>query len=153
MQQNIFTQHCISNEGISSVHFSSVAQSCPTLCDPMNRSMLGLPVHHQLPEFTQTHFHQVGDAIQPSHPLSSPSPPSPNAKRWWATLCKHFWAPPCINIPFPNWWNPVIWSRSDAVQEGDYSREWTQGHVGKVRTIPAIISAIIYHTGNTVSSP
>ena len=58
--------------------FSSVAQSCPTLCDPMNRSTPGLPVHHQLPEFTQTHVHQVGDAIQPSHPLSSPSPPAPN---------------------------------------------------------------------------
>ena len=56
----------------------SVAQSCPTLCDPMNRSAPGLPVHHQLPEFTQTHVHQVSDAIQPSHPLSSPSPPAPN---------------------------------------------------------------------------
>ena len=61
-----------------SVQFSSVAQSCPTLCDPMNRSTPGLPVHHQLPEFTQTHIHQVSDAIQPSHPLSSPSPPAPN---------------------------------------------------------------------------
>ena len=60
------------------VQFSSVAQSCLTLCDPMNRSTPGLPVHHQLPEFTQTHVHQVGDAIQPSHPLSSPSPPAPN---------------------------------------------------------------------------
>ena len=58
--------------------FSSVAQSCPTLCDPMNRSMPGLPVHHQLPEFTPTHAHRVGDAIQPSHPLSSPSPPACN---------------------------------------------------------------------------
>ena len=58
--------------------FSSVAQSCPTLCNPMNRSMPGLPVHHQLPEFTQTHVHRVSDAIQPSHPLSSPSPPAPN---------------------------------------------------------------------------
>ena len=57
---------------------SSVAQSCPTLCDPMNHRTPGLPVHHQLPEFTQTHVHQVGDAIQPSHPLSSPSPPAPN---------------------------------------------------------------------------
>ena len=54
--------------------FSSVTQSCPTICDPMNRSTLGLPVHHQLPEFTQTHVHRVRDAIQPSHPLSSPSP-------------------------------------------------------------------------------
>ena len=58
--------------------FSSVAQLCPTLCDPMNRSTPGLPVHHQLPEFTQTHVHRVGDVIQPSHPLSSPSPPAPN---------------------------------------------------------------------------
>ena len=58
--------------------FSSVVQSCPTLCDPMNRSTPGLPVHHQLPELTQTHVHWVGDAIQPSHPLSSPSPPAPN---------------------------------------------------------------------------
>jgi len=62
----------------SSVQFSSVAQSCPTLCDPMNRSTPDLPVHHQLPEFTQTHVHRVSDAIQPSPPLSSPSPPAPN---------------------------------------------------------------------------
>ena len=58
--------------------FSSVAQSCLTLCDPMNRSRPGLPVHHELPEFTQTHVHRVGDVIQSSHPLSSPSPPAPN---------------------------------------------------------------------------
>ena len=63
---------------LSSVQFSSITQSCPTLCDPMNCSMPGLPVHHQLPEFTQTHVHRVGDAIQPSHPLSSPYPPTPN---------------------------------------------------------------------------
>ena len=65
----------------------SVAQSCPTLCDPRNCSMPGLPVHHQLPEFTETHVHRVSDAIQPSHPLSSPSPPAPN--------------PPSIRV-FPN---------------------------------------------------
>ena len=57
--------------------FSSVAQSCPTVCNPVNHSMPGLPVHHQLPEFTQTHVHWVDDAIQPSHPLSSPFPPAP----------------------------------------------------------------------------
>ena len=61
------------------VQFSSVTQSYPTLCDPMNRSTPGLPVHHQLPEFTQTHVHPVSDAIQPSHPLSSPSPPAPKS--------------------------------------------------------------------------
>ena len=60
-----------------SVQFSSVAQSCPTLCNPMNRSTPGLPVHHQLPEFTQTRVHRVGDAIQPSHPLSSPASSCP----------------------------------------------------------------------------
>ena len=61
-----------------SVQLRSVAQSCLTLCDPMNRSTPGLPVHYQLPESTQTHVHQVSDAIQPSHPLASPSPPAPN---------------------------------------------------------------------------
>ena len=58
--------------------FSSVAQSCPTLCNPMNRSTPGLPVHHQFLESTQTHVHRVSDAIQPSYPLSSPSPPALN---------------------------------------------------------------------------
>ena len=68
----------ILTEWLHSVQFSSVTQSCPTLCDPMNRSTPGLPVHHQLPEFIQTHVHRVGDAIQPCHPLSSPFPPAPN---------------------------------------------------------------------------
>ena len=63
---------------VSSVQFSSVAKSCPSLCNPMNRSMPGLPVHHQLPESTQTHVHRVNDVIQPSHPLSSPSLPTLN---------------------------------------------------------------------------
>ena len=66
------------NVTIRSDQIRSVAQSCRTLCDPMNRSTPGLPVHHQLSEFTQTHVHRVSDAIQPSHPLSSPSPPGPN---------------------------------------------------------------------------
>ena len=72
LSENTFPLRC----GI--LQFSSVAQSSLTLCNPMNRSTPGLPVHHQLPEFTQTHVHRVGDAIQPSHPLSSPSPPAPN---------------------------------------------------------------------------
>ena len=63
----------------SSVQFSSVTQLCLTLCDPMNRSPPGLPVHHQLLEFTQTHVHRVSDATQPSHPLSSPPPPAPKS--------------------------------------------------------------------------
>ena len=75
--QNIFDQ-CFPHQ-FSSVQ--SVAQSCLTLCDPMNRSTPGLPVHHQLPEFTQTHVHQIGEAIQPPHPLSSPSLPAPNPSK------------------------------------------------------------------------
>ena len=63
---------------LAAIMFSSVAQSCLTLWDPMNRSTPGLPVHHHLLEFTQTHIHRVRDAIQPSHPRSSPSPPAPN---------------------------------------------------------------------------
>ena len=72
---NLYNQ-CLRNFHL--IQFSSVAQSCPTLCHPMNRSTPGLPVHHQLLEFTQTHIHRVSDAIQPSHPLLFPFPPAPN---------------------------------------------------------------------------
>ena len=75
---NIQKTKIMASGPISSVQFSSVTQSCPTLCDPMNCSMPGLPVHHQIPEFNQTHVHWVSDAIQPAHPLLSPSPPAPN---------------------------------------------------------------------------
>ena len=77
---NIFKRNLLFPRRLCSpnIMFSSVAQSCPTLCDPMNRSTPGLPVHHQLPEFTETHVHRVSDAIQPSHPLLSPSPPALN---------------------------------------------------------------------------
>ena len=68
----------LSHNQFSSVQFSSAHQSCLTLCDPMNHSTPGLPVHHQLPEFPQTHVHRVRDAIQPSHPLLSPFSPAPN---------------------------------------------------------------------------
>ena len=78
LKLNIQKTKIMVSGSISSVQFSSVAQSCLTLCDPMNRSMPGLSIHHQLPEFTQTHVHRVSDAIQPSHPLLSPSPPAPN---------------------------------------------------------------------------
>ena len=69
----VWSHYCVTSDQIR-----SVAQSCPTLCDPMNHSTPVLPVHHQLPEFTETHVHRVSDAIQPSHPLSSPCPPAPN---------------------------------------------------------------------------
>ena len=78
--------------------FSSVAQSCPTLRNPMNRSTPGLPVHHQLLEFTQTHVHQVGDAIQPSPPLSSPSPPAFNLPR----VCS---SESALHIRWPKYWS------------------------------------------------
>ena len=81
-----------------SVQFSSVTQLCPTVCDPMNHRTPGLPVHHQLPEFTQTHIHRVDDAIQPSHPLSSPSPPIPPSIRVFSNesvLC----------IRWPKYWS------------------------------------------------
>ena len=71
---------------VSSVQFSSVTQLCPTLCDPMNRSTPGLPVQHQFSEFTQTHVHRVCDAIQPSHPLLSPSSPAPNPSQHQSLL-------------------------------------------------------------------
>ena len=79
------------------IQFSSVAQLCPTFCDPMNHSMTGLPVHHQLPESTQSHVHWVGDAIQPSHPLSSPSPPALNLSQHqglfkWVNSSPKYWS-------------------------------------------------------------
>ena len=101
--------------------FSSVAQSCLTLCDPMNRSTPGLPVHHQLPEFTQTHVHRVGDAIQPSHPLPSPSLPALNLSQhqglffsfsWFlylyfqlSWLCRVFSNESALHIRWPKYWS------------------------------------------------
>ena len=80
--------------------FSSVAKSCLTLCNPMNCSTPGLPVHHQLPESTQTHIHQVGDAIQPSHPLSSPSPPAPNPSQH-----QSFSSESTVHMRWPKYWS------------------------------------------------
>ena len=81
LKLNIQKTKTMASGPIRSDQIRSVTQSCPTLCDPMNHSTPGLPVHHPLPEFTQTHTHRVSDAIQPSHPLSSPSPPAPNPSR------------------------------------------------------------------------
>ena len=83
-----------------SVQFSLVTQSCPTLWDPMNHSTPGLPVHHQLPEFTQTHVHQVGDAIQLSHPLSSSSPPAPNP-----SSIRVFSSESTLHMRWPKYWS------------------------------------------------
>ena len=83
-----------------SVQFSSVTQSCLTLCDPMNCSTPGLPVHHQLPEFTQTHVHRVHDVIQPSHALLSPSPPAPNPSQHQSLFQ---WVNSCMK--WPKYWS------------------------------------------------
>ena len=85
-----------------SVQFSSVSQSCPTLCDPMNQSTPGLPVHHQLLKFTQTHIHGVVDAIQPSHPLLSPSPPALNLSQHQSQL---FSNESTLRMRWPNYWS------------------------------------------------
>ena len=83
----------------SSVQFSSVTQPCLTLCDPMDCSTPGLPVHYQVPEFTQTHVHRVGDAIQPSHPLSSPSPLAPNPSQlYYLVSSKQDQVFPCSSV-------------------------------------------------------
>ena len=87
---NKHMKRCSTSLIISLIQFSSVAQSCLTLCNPMNLSMPGLPVHHQLPEFTQTHVHRVGDAIQPSHPLWSPFLPTPNPSQHQSLLSQLF---------------------------------------------------------------
>ena len=88
-----------------SVQFSSVTQSCPTLCDPMNHSTPGLPVHHQLPEFTQTHIHRVSDAIQPSHPLLTPFPPAPNPSQHQSLFQ---WVNSSHEVEMCYWWNNLI---------------------------------------------
>ena len=90
----------VASKHIYSVQFSSVAQSCPTLCHPMNHSTLGLPVHHQLPELTETHIHWVSDAIQPSPSLSSRSPPAFH-------LSKHqvFSNESVLRIRWPKYWS------------------------------------------------
>ena len=95
-----FLHVCIKSQATRPVQLSSVTQSYPTLCSPMDCSMPGLPVHHQLPKPTQTHVHHVGDVIQPSHPLSSPSPPSFN-------LAQHqgFSNESVLHIRWPKYWS------------------------------------------------
>ena len=85
---------------VGAVQISSVAQSCLILCNPMNHITPGLPVHHQLPEFTQTHVHRVSDAIQPSYPLSSPSPPAPNPSQH-----QSFSNDSTLRMKWPKYWS------------------------------------------------
>ena len=106
---------------------SSVAQSCPTLCDPMNRSTPGLPVHHQLPEFTQTHVHRVSDAIQPSHPLPSPSPSALNLSqhqglfKWVSSLHQVAKILEFLKLSIQDWF-PLAWTGWTSLQSKGLSR-------------------------------
>ena len=99
---NILTKDNLMAFRCTSVQFSSVAQSCLTLCDPMDCSIPGFTVHHQLLEFTQTYVHQIGDAIQPSHPLSSPSPPAFKLSQHQVRV---FSSESALHIKWPKYWS------------------------------------------------
>ena len=115
--------------------FSSVTQFCPTLCDPTNRSTPGLPVHHQLPEFTQTHIHWVSDAIQPSHPLSSPSPSIPPNVRVFSN-----------QSPLGNRW-PMYWSFSFSISPSSEPLDWSPlGWTGWISLQPKGLSRVFSNT-------
>ena len=125
----------------TSVQFSSVTQSCLTLCDPMNCSTPGLPVHHQLPEFTQTHAHQVGHAIKPSHPLSSPSPPAPippsirvfSNESILRMRCPKYWSFSFSIVPSKKsqGWSPSEWTGWISLQSKGLSRVFSNTTVQK----------------------
>ena len=122
----------VESQQFSSVQFSSVAQSCPTLCDPMNCSTPGLSVHHQLPEFTETHVHWVSDAIQPSQPLLSSSPPAPNPSQHQRLFQSQLFAWGCQSTGvsalasfFPKksqGWSPSEWTAWISLQSKGFSR-------------------------------
>ena len=126
---------------MTSVQFSSVAQLCPTLCNPMNPSMPGLPVHHHLPEFTQSHVHQVGDTIQPSHPLLSPSPPAPNPSQYRSFPMSPLftWGGQSTGVSALAWflpkntqdWSPLEWTGWISLQSKGLSRVFSNTTVQK----------------------
>ena len=130
--------------------FSSVTQSCPTLCDPMNCSTPGLPVYHQPPEFTQTHVHQVGDAIQTSHPLLTPSPPAPippsirvfsNESTLW-NRWPQYWSFRFSIIPPKNTqgWSPLEWTGWISLQSKGLPRVFSNTTVQKHQFFGAQLS-------------
>ena len=133
------------------LQFSSVAQLCLTLCDPMNCSLPGLLVHHQLPEFTQTHVHWVGDAIQPSHPLSSPSPPAPNPSQhqglfqWVNSSHKvaKVWVSASTSVLPMNTqdWSPLGWTGWISLQSKGLSRVFSNTTVQKHQFFGAQLSS------------
>ena len=134
--------------------FSSVTQSCPTLCNLMNCSTLGLPVHHQPPEFTQTHVHRVSDAIQPSHPLLFPSPPAPNPSQHqslfqWLFQSLFPWGGLSIGVsalasvlPMNTQdWSPLEWAGWISLQSKRLSRVFSNTTVQKHQLFSAQLSS------------
>ena len=123
------------------IQFSSVAQSCPTLCKPMDCSTPGLPIHHQLPEFTQTHVHRVGDAIQPSHPLSSPFSPAPNPSQHqsfpvsqffaWGSHSIGVWTSTSVLPMNTQDWSPLGWTGWISLQSKGLSRVFSNTTIQK----------------------
>ena len=129
------------------IQFSSVTQSCPTLCDHMNCSTPGHPVHHQFPESTQTHVHWVGDAIQPSHPLFSPSPPAPNCSqhqdlfKWDSSLHE---VAKVLEFQLQHQsldWSPLGWTRWISLQLKGFSRVFSNTTVQKHQFFGAQLSS------------
>ena len=119
------------------IQFSSVTQSCPTLCNPVNRSMPGLPVHHQLPESTQTYAHRVGDTIQSSHPRSSPSPPAPNPHS-----IRVFSNKSTIRMRWPKYW-----SFSFSISPSNEHQDWSPlGWTGWISLQPKGLSRVFSNT-------
>ena len=133
-----------------SVQFSSLAQSCLTLCNPMNGSTLGFPVHHQLPEFTQTHVHQVSDAIQPSHPLSSPYPSAFNLSTSGSFQMSQLfpsggqsigvWASTSVLPMNIQDWFPLCWTGWISLQSKGLSRAFSNTTVQKHQFFSAQLS-------------
>ena len=134
-----------------SVQFSSVVQSCPTLCDPMNCSTPDLPFHHQLPEFTQTQVHRVSDAILPSHPLSSPSPPAPNPSQHQSFPMSQLfaWGGQSIGVSASasvlpkksQGWSPSEWTGWISLQSKGLSRVFSNTTVQKHQFFSAQLSS------------
>ena len=133
------------------IQFSSVTQSCPTLCDPMNCSTPGLPVHHQLLEFTQTHVRWVSDAIQPSHPLLSPSSPAPNPSQHqsfpmsqlfaWGGQITGVSASASFLPEYTQGWSPLEWTGWISLQSKGFSRVFPNATVQKHQFFSAQLSS------------
>ena len=145
-----FLENAYSVRKVGLVQFNSVTQSCPTLCNPMNRSTPGLPIHHQLPEFTQTHVHWVGDAIQPSHPLSSPSPPALSLSqhqglfKWVSSLPQvaQYWSFSSASVLPMNTqdWSPLEWTGWISLQSKGLSRVFSNTTAQKHQFFSAQLS-------------